>query len=593
MLERLTPRRAALAAALAAVLVYLPAPANRFALDDSPIVEHNPAAHSIGSALRAFDDPYWPPEHAAGLWRPLVILSFAVDYQLSGGSTAWLHTTNVVLHAGVSALLVLVLGAWLPAGAALAAGLLFAAHPVHVEAVANLVGRAELLVALFLLGAVLLDRRLRVRPSLGLEIGLLALVMAALLSKEHGVIAVPLLMLDRLAAGPADRRPLPFAAAGLTVAWFFLRRLVEGGAGFDAVAPTFIGLDAWGRFNTMMAAFLALLRLMVWPFDLSPDYHPMIIERLTHPTPASVIGAAAFAALIALALLLWRSQRAIAAGLLLAGLAWFPTSNLLVPTGIVLSERTLYLPSAGVVLALVAGWLAVARGRGRPQVVIAVVLLLWGARTVTRVPAWKTTQALVVTSLLAHPESYKVHQSAARVFIRIGDRAGAQREYRTAAAIFAGDPYMLSEAAVNALELGRRREAQQLLRESEKIDSTHFLTQQLLARLALERGDAAGGLAHARRAVAGAPQSAESARMAAAAFVALGLPDSAHAVWPAFEARGGAPFDAWLLRAATFAATSHPDSARQALERAQRLVPDDSTARRRLAQTRGLIEGNP
>ena len=50
----LTVRRAALAAALVAALVYTPAPLNRFALDDGAIIERNEAAHSVGAALRAF-----------------------------------------------------------------------------------------------------------------------------------------------------------------------------------------------------------------------------------------------------------------------------------------------------------------------------------------------------------------------------------------------------------------------------------------------------------------------------------------------------------------------------------------------------------
>ena len=71
----MTRRRASWLAAAAAVVVYLPALGNRFALDDGSIVERNPAAHSVGAALRAFDRSYWPAENGAGQWRPLVILS--------------------------------------------------------------------------------------------------------------------------------------------------------------------------------------------------------------------------------------------------------------------------------------------------------------------------------------------------------------------------------------------------------------------------------------------------------------------------------------------------------------------------------------
>ena len=135
----MTKARAALLAAGVAAAVYLPSLGNRFALDDGAIVERNPTAHSVGTALRAFGRTYWPPERAAGQWRPLVILSFAADWQLSGGSPAWLHAVNVVWHAAATAVLVPVLATYVPVTAALAGAIVFAVHPVHVEAVANLV----------------------------------------------------------------------------------------------------------------------------------------------------------------------------------------------------------------------------------------------------------------------------------------------------------------------------------------------------------------------------------------------------------------------------------------------------------------------
>ena len=98
----MTVRRAALVAALVAVLVYLPALGNRFALDDGPIVERNPVAHTVGSAVRAFGHPYWPPEHGAGLWRPVVILSFAADYRRSAALTSLLFPAMAAASAAAT-----------------------------------------------------------------------------------------------------------------------------------------------------------------------------------------------------------------------------------------------------------------------------------------------------------------------------------------------------------------------------------------------------------------------------------------------------------------------------------------------------------
>src|SRR6185436_18692829 len=71
------------------------------------------------------------------------------------------HVTNILLHALATGLVVRVALGWLPPAGALASGVLFAVHPVHVEAVSNVVGRLELLVAVGLLAAVLAARRFR------------------------------------------------------------------------------------------------------------------------------------------------------------------------------------------------------------------------------------------------------------------------------------------------------------------------------------------------------------------------------------------------------------------------------------------------
>ena len=598
----MTPRRAALASALVAVLVYLPSLGNRFALDDTAIIERNPAAHGIGAALHAFAHPYWPPEHGAGLWRPVVILSFAADWQLSGGNAAWMHAVNILLHAVLTLLVVLVIAPWVGRVGALAGGILFAIHPVHVEAVANLVGRAEILVAIGLLAAILLareadDARAQGRSSMALEAAALAAVAFALLSKEHAVIAVALLWLDGRARPDGPRVPnvrLLAAVLALTVAWLVIRRSVEGGASFAAVAPTFFHLGPAGRISTMLPAVLVVFRLLCWPFDLSPDYHPRVIERLTHLTPAGVLGLVELLALAALSLLLWKRHRAAAFAIMVIGLAWLPTSNLFFPTGIVLAERTLYLASVGVALlaGLAADWL-VARSGTRAAILLAVGALPLAWTTIARIPAWRSTRDLVVTALLAHPESYRVHESAARVLWRLGLHEPALAEYHVAAELYPLDPYMLTEMGGAALEAGHLRDAMRVLGSSRALDTTFAMTDQLLAQAWLRAGNPQRALAFARLAVALGPTQAQGARMLAAAFIAVGRPDSALAVWPAFQQRGGREFDRWMFGALTYQAAGLPDSARIALRKAELTAPSDTLSLRQLADTRREIAAKP
>ena len=599
----MTRARAALLAASAAAVVYLPALGNGFALDDGPIVERNPAAHSVGAALGSFDRAYWPPENGAGQWRPLLILSFAADWQISGGSPAWLHLVNVAWHAVAAALVVFFLALYVPEPAALAGGLVFAVHPVHVEAVANLVGRAEPMAAVFLLAALLLGRRVRQRLGEGgstwpLELALLAAVGLALLSKEHSAVAVALLALDDLASRGRFARRLPWrdyaAVAALTAVWLGLRRSVDAGASFTMVAPTFFDLGLVGRLSTMLPAVFVLLRLLVWPFSLSPDYLPPLVPRLEHLTPLGLAGLLVLGALAALAVASWARHRALSVGLLLVGIAWLPTSNLLFPTGVVMAERTLYLASVGLALMVAAVFERVERRWSRPAAswCAAIVVVAFGARTATQAPVWRSNRDLVLWALEEHPDSYRQHQAAARALVRMGDLDAALHQYDLAIELYPLDYYDLAEAASAALDAARPRQALAYLRRAAVLDSSLALTEVLTARALLGVDSGAAALSHARRAVALAPRELEAARALASSYAALGRKDSALDVWPAFRRGGGPAFEGWLLEASSAAHFGAGARALAALDSAARLAPGDSASQSALGAVRTQVAGS-
>jgi hypothetical protein len=169
-----------LALAVLALLAYANALANGFVLDDRGIVLDNPLVREPGTAWRAFLTPYWPAAIGGGQYRPLGILSFVLDGAIAGPSAMWYHAVNVAWHAAATVLLwVWIRGFLAPAGALVAAAL-FAVHPVHVEAVANVVGRLELMAAAFIFAALVAHRRGSWFAPL--------LFACALLSKEHAVV---------------------------------------------------------------------------------------------------------------------------------------------------------------------------------------------------------------------------------------------------------------------------------------------------------------------------------------------------------------------------------------------------------------------
>jgi hypothetical protein len=501
----LTARRATWIAGLVACLVYANALGNAWAIDDTFIVRDNPAVHSVGAALGHFFDVYWPPQEGAraGLYRPLAIISYALDWALSGGKPWWFHLTNVALHGVVTALVVLVVWVWLPPAGALAAGVMFAVHPVHVEAVANVVGRTEIMTAGGVLLAVLAARRYRRADGTRAAwwfAGALGATFIALASKETGVVTIGVLVVDRWLdpeRGRRDMLGLHLAVLALTIGWLFLWRAIAAVYADGTVAAGIRWLTTGERLATVVPAQLELVRLLVWPLRLSVDYSPLIIPRRTEWSVVATVAATTSTVILALAFAVARRAPAVTFGILVAAGSFLPTSSLLFPAGIVMAERTLYL--AAVAPSCVVGWLLAGSGRIRhPRewrllvAAAALVLVVFGVRTVTRTPIWRDTPTAVTRELLVYPQNYRAHVWLGDVFATSGDSVRAVRELLVATALF-DDPF----------------------------------TTRLLIPLALARGAHRLALEESARAYELAPGHPEVSRFVMESHLASGQPDSA------------------------------------------------------------------
>ena len=480
---------------VAAVALYLSTVRYGFVQDDRAIVVSNTAAHSVPAALGAFDDPYWPRETGAGLYRPVTILSYAIDWTVSGGNAGWLHLMNALWHGLVTVLLVLVLARWLPPLGATAAGLVFAWHPVHVEAVASVVGRAELLVASGILGAVLAARR----GKWGLAVLCAAL---AMFSKEHGIIVGVVILLDYWLQPTGERRPYPrtlwlglfIVTLGFLVAWFLV-----GWVGETDAAAVFYGRGTFARLAIALPAALRAGMLLIWPLSLSSDYSPQVIPARTAFSLAAFAGLVV--AVVVVVIMWWCRRRApaIAFTAAVAALSYLPTSNLLFASGVPLAERNLYLavalPSAFV------GWacaqLLARRGLRPAALAVSIVAIAACWRSLVRLPAWRNNQAQLLTLLTEHPESYRAHASAAAVLAGLHDTSGARREYRIADSLYGGDPYLDGAYAIYLISIGDTAAAVPLIerRRSGDVGARMTLRAEFLLELARRHLDQARALA--------------------------------------------------------------------------------------------------
>ncbi len=429
-------------------------------LDDRPAIIENTWVLA-GDARAIFTAPSWWGSHTKiTTWRPLTTWSFALNHALHGLDPRGYHLANVVLHAAVSVLLAAVLLRLVPTATALAAAVLFAVHPIHTEAVASVVGRAEVLSALgffaawwcFLVADAARARR-RPEPTLAIEIAGTALFALAMLAKENAITLLPVLVfVDLLTAPPGGivarlrGRGVRYAALVVVAVAFVVVRVRLSGELTPAIPPLdnpLVTLPVASRWMTAIAVVAYYALRLVFPLWLSADYTAWQIAPVASPLDPRFL--AGLALLLAVPAALWWSRKRdqpVALGLGLMTIPFLLIANLLFLIATIMAERWLYLPSAG--FCLVAGALLVRATAGRqaspglpPRLLVplAVLVVLLGVRTWTRNPVWRSPMAFFTALVETAPRSSLAHTGHADALAAAGRHAEALAEYARALAI--------------------------------------------------------------------------------------------------------------------------------------------------------------
>ncbi|MBP7867253.1 MAG: tetratricopeptide repeat protein [Acidobacteria bacterium] len=408
---------------LAGFCLFLPSLRYDFVFDDHQLVTGNPAVKEIKWAAR---------DLVKIGYRPVRTLSYSLDYLVAGFSPWFFHLSNLLWHLLVMGMAWLVLkeiveDRWV----ARVAMLLFAVHPVHIDAVAYVSGRRDLLSAFFTLLALYAyirfyrDRRVRWWP--------LILVASALafLSKEMGIV-IPLLIFlydwsRRVADTPTDGRwkALKAVGAALRQGWWYYGLLAVGGLFFvwKVLSGTYTGRVGWwgGTVVTNALTSAKLLCndvfLMLFPFRLRADYSydAFPVAR----TPFDLLG---WLAVLAVIVLVWQAWRVLAGGRFTPGFwgLWFLVSLLpvlhLVPHHELFAEHYLYLPSIG--LCVAAAWYLRKAARRAPG---------WAGALVCGVTVAFTIATLAHMGVYADEESLRLDvlskaPACVRANLAMGDR---------------------------------------------------------------------------------------------------------------------------------------------------------------------------
>lgn len=469
---------------------------NRFAYDDVYVIEQNPIVHTLRASYRLFAMPYWPIQWGGDGYRPLTILAFRLEWAIGHGSPAAFHAANILLYVLTSMLVFWLACRMLPSAFAWLTAALFAVHPVHVEAVANVVGQSELLVACALLGATLIylreRQRGRLRPWSALSIVFLYAV--ACFAKEHGIVLPAILIAAELtviedAATARQRmvrlRPLYLGLLAVAIAFVGVRSLVLADHAVGGFAPftPFAALHTSPR-DRILTAFGVVphwVRLLLWPARLSSDWGPPEIEIAQGLSITQLPGFLLLAAIVALAVVLRRRQRTISFGICFVAIALLPSSNLVLPAGIVLAERTLFLPSVGAML-IVGELTLLAVEALRPRAAniqrafvalatpLGLVLVLGAARSAQRTTVWHDNDVLLRRAVIDLPGAYHPHYMLGAWEFRRNRLREGELEIRKALSMFPYDPMMALNMAEQYAKLGMCKPALPLYRWARGLD---------------------------------------------------------------------------------------------------------------------------
>jgi len=467
---------------LAVVVLYLPTLRGGFVYDSIAQVLysdyiHTPAHWMDVLTLRVVG------EDELDRNRPLLLASLMTDAAVWGRNPFGYRLTSVLLHALNATLLFALLTIALPRGEnpwssrwpAAFGALLFAAHPLVVEAVAEPSNREDLLVLLPMLIGLLVILA-PIRSTWVANIVLVACSFFAVLAKESGI-AVPFVL--ALAAGLRGefRRSLPgllgrlFVAAGFLFASYIWR---PSESGIFVKAPGGLQDGLWPLLSVQSRIWTLQLWQILWPWNLSAHYSAGAIAGISLP-----LAVFALTAVVVAAIVVSRADRLAALGAAVYILSLLPASNLAAQYHPV-ADRYLYVPLAGV------GMLAAAlacrlrsqhsRGLAGGAIVAGLLLLLAleYAANLRRQFIWQEPAALWSDVLRQYPNTSQAQIGVANVHYRAGEFEAA-RSLATEAVVSSGGDWADAWAlrAICEWQTGAREPAMASLLQAKRLSRAY------------------------------------------------------------------------------------------------------------------------
>lgn len=353
-------------------------------------------------------------------YRPLSMATFAVEHQFLGLNPNVSHFLNILFYALSGLLLFRVLALFLPQRKdqgwylklPFLAALLFIAHPIHTEVVANIKGRDEILMLLLTFGAFYFSYRY-IASNKTIPLILSGVVFfIALMAKENAVTFLAVIPLAFYLFTKTDWKHigislLPLATAFvvyLVVRMSVIGYLLDSGKEITGIMNNpFYGVTAGERFAMISYTLGKYLQLLFFPHPLTHDYYPYQVPIINWADWRAILPLLLNAGLLAVAVRWFKKQPVISWSILYYFATLSIVSNIVFTVGAPMNERFLYLSSVGfcvafawLIVELLPKWLKLSAPRNAQfsMVLLGIVLFGYSLKTITRVPAWENEMTL-------------------------------------------------------------------------------------------------------------------------------------------------------------------------------------------------------
>lgn len=495
----------AVAVAVVAVILYLPALGNSFTnWDDPGYVTENPhlapfGAHFLGWAFTTF--------RQAG-WNPLTWISLGIDHAVFGLDPSGYHLTNVLLYGATTLAVVLLVGTLFARArhtvdgkvlvAAGVAGLIFAVHPLHVESVAWVSERKDVLFGLFHVVALLLYLRFTEHHRRAAYLWSLGAFALALLAKPAAVsLPLVLVILDAYPlgrfSGPGKIRVLvekvPFVVLGIASTVITTVAQWKGGA-----VARHIGLGE--RLWIAERAFAFYLAKTVWPLNLVPMYP---LESQFSPWRWDYLASLALLLGVSTGAVVMRRRAPLFSALWAAYLAMLLPAVIAVLGEQSAADRHMYLPllvpAIGIAAAVFSVW-QTKRFRVATLATVMVTLVVLSVLSVRQIGVWRDTRTLWTWVVEKEPDVAMGHYNLGEYFREKGDFDRAGQSWRRAAELEPSFSWPLNQLGNLALMKGKVDEAHTYFERATRVNPNDAEAQLNFANLLEEQGKLAEARAH-------------------------------------------------------------------------------------------------